>query len=27
LPALTLSDAELEQGCRILEEVLLTKNR
>jgi predicted acetylornithine/succinylornithine family transaminase len=27
LPALTLSDAELDQGCRILEEVLLAKNR
>jgi predicted acetylornithine/succinylornithine family transaminase len=27
LPALILSDAELDQGCRILEEVLLAKNR
>jgi len=27
LPALTLSDAELDQGCSILEEVLLTQNR
>jgi predicted acetylornithine/succinylornithine family transaminase len=27
LPALTLSDAELDQGCSILEEVLLAKNR
>jgi acetylornithine/N-succinyldiaminopimelate aminotransferase len=27
LPALTLSDAELDQGCSILEGVLLTQNR
>jgi acetylornithine/succinyldiaminopimelate/putrescine aminotransferase len=27
LPALTLSDAELDQGCSILEEVLLAQNR